>query len=90
MNNNSENWNIILVDTDLNNLTGGRLKRIEKYLDDYDNSFFPTYANIVLDIDIKDLYEFYKKWKVLAIITVVKREEEFGIVELEDTNVRIF
>lgn len=61
MNNNSENWNIILVDTDLNNLTGGRLKRIEKYLDDYDNSFFPTYANIVLDIDIKDLYEFYKK-----------------------------
>ena len=57
LNNNSEDWNITLVDTGLNTLTGGRLKRIEKYLDDDDDSFFLTYADAVYDIDIIDLYE---------------------------------
>ena len=90
LNNNSEDWNITLVDTGLNTLTGGRLKRIEKYLDDDDDSFFLTYADAVSDIDIKDLYEFHKKQKTLATITVVKREERFGVVELEDTNVKYF
>lgn len=90
LNNNSEDWNITLVDTGLNTLTGGRLKRIEKYLDDDDDSFFLTYADAVSDIDIKDLYEFHKKQKSLATITVVKREERFGVVELEDTNVKYF
>ena len=91
LNNNSEDWNITLVDTGLNTLTGGRLKQIEKYLDDDDgDSFFLTYADAVSDIDIKDLYEFHKKQKSLATITVVKREERFGVVELEDTNVKYF
>ena len=90
LSNNSEDWNITLVDTGLNTLTGGRLKRIEKYLDDDDDSFFLTYADAVSDIDIKDLYEFHKKQKTLATITVVKREERFGVVELEDTNVKYF
>lgn len=90
LNNNSEDWNITLVDTGLNTLTGGRLKRIEKYLDDDDDSFFLTYADAVSDIDIKDLYEFHKQQKTLATITVVKREERFGVVELEDTNVKYF
>lgn len=90
LSNNSEDWNITLVYTGLNTLTGGRLKRIEKYLDDDDDSFFLTYADAVSDIDIKDLYEFHKKQKTLATITVVKREERFGVVELEDTNVKYF
>lgn len=90
LNNNSEDWNITLVDTGLNTLTGGRLKRIEKYLDDDDDSFFLTYADVISDIDIKDLYEFHKKQKSLVTITVVKREERFGVVELEDTNVKYF
>lgn len=90
LNNNSEDWNITLVDTGLNTLTGGRLKRIEKYLDDEDNSFFLTYADAVSDIDIKKLYEFHKNQKSLVTITVVKREERFGVVELEDTNVKYF
>ena len=90
LNNNSEDWNITLVDTGLNTLTGGRLKRIEKYLDDDDDSFFLTYADAISDIDIKDLYEFHKKQKSLVTITVVKREERFGVVELEDTNVKYF
>lgn len=90
LNNINDEWNITLVDTGLETLTGGRLKRIEKYLDDKEDSFFLTYADAVSDVDINELYKFHKKNDKLATITVVKKKERFGIVELENGDVKKF
>lgn len=85
----NEEWNITLVDTGLDTLTGGRLKRIEKYLDD-DENFFLTYADAVSDINIQELYELHKKKNSLATITIVKKNERFGVVELDGSNIKCF
>lgn len=89
-NDNSEDWKITLVDTGLDTMTGGRLKRIEKYLDDDSDCFFLTYADAVSDININELYKFHKNSNNLATILVVKREERFGVVEINDTKVNYF
>lgn len=86
----NEDWNIILVDTGLETLTGARLKQIEKYLDEKDESFFLTYADAVSDVNIKELYNFHKKSNKLVTITVVKKKERFGVVELDDLIVKKF
>ena len=90
LNDNSEDWKITLVDTGLNTQTGGRLKRIERYLDDTDDCFFLTYADAVADINIDDLYKFHKCNNSLVTISVVKREERFGVVEIKDNKVNYF
>lgn len=90
INNNSEDWNVTLVDTGLNTLTGARLKKIENYLDDDDDCFFLTYADAVSDININELYKFHKEINNPVTITVVPQKERFGIVELENNNVKSF
>lgn len=83
-------WNIILVDTGIDTLTGGRLKRIEEYLDDDNSSFFLTYSDAVSNVDLNELYKFHEEKNKLATITVVKKKERFGMVELEDGIVKYF
>lgn len=89
LNDNNEDWNITLVDTGVDTLTAGRLKRIEKYLED-DECFFLTYADAVSDINIKKLYDLHKQENSQATITVVKREERFGIVETTGNKINYF
>ncbi len=90
LSNHNDDWNIKLIDTGLETLTGGRLSRIEKYLDETDESFFLTYADAVSDININELYKFHKKENKLATITVVKKKERFGIVEVNNYSVTDF
>ena len=85
----SEDWNVTLVDTGLDTLTGGRLKQIEKYLGE-DEDFFLTYADAVSDVDIDKLYQQHKQTNKLVTISVVKRQERFGVIELDDSNVKKF
>ena len=56
----AENWKITMVDTGLNSMTGGRIKRIQNYLDDNEN-FFMTYGDGLANIDINALKEFHDK-----------------------------
>ncbi len=84
----NEDWNIKLIDTGLHTCTGGRLKKIEKYIDE--DEFALTYADAVSDIDIGDLIEFHKKHKKLLTLSVFKSKERFGIFEIKNNKIKNF
>lgn len=79
----SEDWRVTLVDTGMNSLTGGRLKRVADYLDD--EPFHFTYGDGVADIDIKKLTAFHKKNKKLVTLTAVQPPGRYGAVETNDS-----
>jgi glucose-1-phosphate cytidylyltransferase len=81
----SEPWNVTLVDTGLNTMTGGRLKRIEKYLDN--DTFCFTYGDTLNDLNIKNLITFHNKNKTLATVTACIPPEKYGVLYLEDDKV---
>ncbi len=85
----SEPWKVTLVDTGMNTMTGGRIKRIGKYIGD--ETFLLTYGDGVGSVDIKKLVDFHKKHKKLATITAVQPTGRFGALDLhEDDSVRAF
>jgi len=71
------NWRIHLVDTGLHTQTGGRLKRLEKWLAE-DETFMFTYGDGVADIDLRALLEFHKSHGKLATVTTVRSPARFG------------
>ncbi len=80
-NNSSEPWKVTLVDTGLNTMTGGRIKRAQKYIGD--ESFMLTYGDGVSDINIKELVDFHKKHNGALTMTSVQPEGRFGALEIE-------
>jgi glucose-1-phosphate cytidylyltransferase len=72
----AECWRVTLVDTGESTQTGGRLKRIARYLDDED--FCLTYGDGLGDIDIKTLTAYHQKQKCLATVTAVRPPGRFG------------
>ena len=85
--NNSDNWRVTLVDTGDATMTGGRIKRIEQYIDD---TFYLTYGDGVGNIDIKKLLAHHKKSKKISTMTVVKPQGRFGSVSLSNDSVTKF
>jgi glucose-1-phosphate cytidylyltransferase len=77
----SENWNIQLIDTGTEVMTGGRLKRIEKYLDG--ETFLMTYGDGVSDVNVNDLVAFHRKHNKLVTMTAVKPEGRFGLIRID-------
>jgi len=86
-NENNENWNIELVDTGLDTNTGGRIKKIEKYIEN--NDFLATYGDGVSDINIKELVEIHKKHGKIATMTCTSLRSNYGIVDIDDNNLAI-
>lgn len=86
---NSEDWRVTVVDTGLNTMTGGRIKRIKDYLDP-DFPFFMTYGDGVADVDIKALLDFHRKHGKLATLTAIQPETRFGIMDLDNDTVLSF
>ena len=80
-NNVAEPWKVTLVDTGLNTMTGGRIKRIKPYIGN--ESFMLTYGDGVSDVDIKELVEFHKKHGKIATMTAVNVGQQFGVLEIE-------
>lgn len=76
----AEPWKITLVDTGVNSMTGGRIKRIEKHVDG--NPFMFTYGDGVGDVDIKKLAEHHKQSKKLCTVTAVQPSGRFGALNL--------
>ncbi|MEG1310065.1 MAG: glucose-1-phosphate cytidylyltransferase [Bacilli bacterium] len=76
----SEPWKITLVDTGLNTMTGGRIKRIQEYIGN--EPFMMTYGDGVCDIDINKLVDFHKKHGKLATITAIQPGGKFGALDL--------
>ncbi len=83
----SEKWNVQLVDTGLDTMTGGRIKRIESYLDD---TFCLTYGDGVSDIDISKLIAFHKSKNTVATLTAIHPPERFGVLNISDDFVTEF
>jgi glucose-1-phosphate cytidylyltransferase len=80
----AEPWKITLIDTGLDTLTGGRLKRVKKYLDD---TFCFTYGDGLGNINISNLINFHKKNKTLATVTAVQPPGRFGVLQIQDEKV---
>ena len=76
-----ENWNVTLIDTGEDTLTGGRILRIKKYVGE---DFLLTYGDGVSNINIKKSIDFHKKNKKIATMTVVKPRGRFGSVMINN------
>lgn len=80
----TENWKVTVVDTGMNTMTGGRLKRIRDFLND--EPFFMTYGDGVSDINIDVLLDFHKKNGKLATMSAIKPDSRFGVLDLSENS----
>ena len=79
-----EPWKVTVVDTGYNTMTGGRIKRVQKYVGD--EPFFMTYGDGVCDVNMNKLLEFHKLHGKLATLTAVKMKQEKGILDIGGDN----
>lgn len=79
--NEAEPWKVTIVDTGLNTMTGGRVKRIKNYIGN--ETFMLTYGDGVSDINIKELFEYHKQHGKIATMTAIKISQRFGILDIE-------
>jgi glucose-1-phosphate cytidylyltransferase len=84
---NSSLWNIKLVDTGKDTMTGGRLKRLQDQIDD---TFCVTYGDGVSDVNINNLISFHKEKNSTATLTSVHPPERFGVVNISGDYVTEF
>jgi glucose-1-phosphate cytidylyltransferase len=84
-----KDWNIKLVDTGLNSLTGTRLLKLKNHLNE-EKSFFLTYGDGISNVNLKELLEFHKKKNKVATLTAVKPPARFGELFLKNNVVKNF
>ena len=84
----TEPWKVTVVDTGVNTMTGGRIKRVQKYIGN--ETFFMTYGDGVCDVNIRDLLNFHRKNNHIATLTAVNIEQRFGILDIKGNTVRAF
>src|SRR5262245_4198924 len=82
-------WKVHLVDTGLNTQTGGRVKRLERWLEN-DSTFMLTYGDGVSDVDIHALMRFHRAHGKLATVTAVRPPARFGGLAFDGTRVAEF
>lgn len=80
-NNVAEPWQVTIVDTGLNTMTGGRVRRVKDYINN--ETFMLTYGDGVCDIDIAKLVEFHKGHGKKATITAINVNQRFGILDID-------
>jgi glucose-1-phosphate cytidylyltransferase len=78
----AEPWRVTLVDTGLNTMTGGRIKRVHKYIEE--DTFLLTYGDGVSDVDIGALVDFHKASGRLATLTAIQPSGKFGALDIAD------
>ena len=81
-------WNINLIETGKNTMTGGRLKRLKKYVGN--ETFMMTYGDGLSNVNLKKLLKFHKKNKKLVTLTAVRPPARFGALKLKGHNVNYF
>lgn len=81
---NIEPWKVTVVDTGLNTMTGGRIKRIQKYVGN--ETFFMTYGDGVCDVDINKLLDFHKSHGKIATLTAVLQDQSKGVLDIGGDN----
>lgn len=83
-NNFAEPWKVTLIDTGLNTMTGGRIKRVRDYIGN--EPFMLTYGDGVSDVNIPELLEFHLQHKKSATITAVQPGGRFGTLDITSNN----
>lgn len=83
-----KNWNVKVVDTGLNTMTGGRLKRLKKYINE--KNFMMTYGDGLSTINLKKLLKHHIKYKKYATLTAVRPPARFGAIKLNNNRVSYF
>lgn len=83
-NNHCEPWKVTVVDTGLNTMTGGRIKRIQPYVGN--ETFMMTYGDGVCDVNISNLVKYHKEHGKIATLTAVKLEQSKGILNIGPDN----
>ena len=84
----AEPWRVTLVDTGEHTMTGGRLKRVARYLDGGDFCF--TYGDGLGDVNMKELIAFHAKQRTLATVTAVQPPGRFGALNLSEQKITSF
>lgn len=80
--NHAEPWKVTLVDTGLNTMTGGRIKRVQDYIGR--ETFLLTYGDGVSDVNINDLFDYHKKHGKAITMTAVQPEGRFGSLQIDE------
>jgi glucose-1-phosphate cytidylyltransferase len=84
LNNSSEPWKITLLDTGIDSMTGGRIKRAQNFIGD--EPFMLTYGDGVSDINIKKLLEFHKSHGKAMTMTSAQPDGRFGALDIDEKN----
>jgi len=87
-NNSSEPWKITLLDTGLNSMTGGRIKRAKEFIGD--ETFMLTYGDGLCNVNIKELVELHKSNKTKLTMTAIQPEGRFGALDINSNLVNEF
>ena len=87
-NNASEPWKVTVVDTGLDTMTGGRIKRIQKYVGN--ERFMLSYGDGVSDINMQEVLKFHENHGKLATITAVNIGQRFGTMEISGDEITAF
>lgn len=83
----AEPWKVTIVDTGLNTMTGGRVKRIQKYVGD--EPFMLTYGDGVSDINIQELLKYHQEKGKLATMTAVRVSQRFGVLDIDKNTMSV-
>lgn len=84
----TEKWKVTVVDTGLNTMTGGRIKRVKDYIGN--ETFFMTYGDGVSNVDIAATLKFHRYHKKLATISAIQPEGRFGYIDIKNEKVESF
>ncbi len=80
----AEHWKVTVVDTGLNTMTGGRIKRIQKYIED--EPFFLTYGDAVSDVNLDALLDFHYSHGKCVTLTAVSLAQQKGVLKIDKSN----
>ncbi len=83
-NRHTEPWKVTVVDTGLDTMTGGRIKRVQSYIGN--EPFLMTYGDGVCDVNIAQLVEFHKEQGKIATLTAVRRQQDKGVLDIRRNN----
>lgn len=83
-----EPWHVTIVDTNYNTMTGGRIKRIQKYVGN--EPFLMTYGDAVCDVEIDKLIAYHKSHGKMATLTAVKMAQDKGVIDIDNGAVKAF
>ena len=81
----AEPWKVTIVDTGLNTMTGGRIKRVREYIGN--EAFMLTYGDGVCDVNITKLLEFHKQSGKIATMTAIQPGGRFGTLDIDNENI---